>query len=396
MRRCRYHYSAMPRPVLAFTRQEVAGAFGDLGTDLPLLVGVVLATGMDPATAFVLFGTLQVLSGVVYRLPMPVQPLKAMAAIAIAGKIAPTLLAAGGVIVGITMLLLAVTGALDWMARTVPKPVVRGIQLGLGIQLATLATTRFLGADGLDGLGLAALALGIVVTLRTNRYVPAALVVLALGVGYAAWRWPANLPAPWGWHVPAFAVAWPSRGEFAEAALLLALPQIALSLGNSVLATRQVVRDLFPDRPPLEVTRIGATYGIMNLLVAPFTGLPVCHGSGGVAGHYAFGARTGGSVVVYGTALIVAGLTLTGDPAAFQRLVPGPILGTLLLVEAVAVGLLLRDLRSQPKALALAAACGMTAAWVPYGYAVALVTGTLVWRAVGRAVSGSEEPAPQP
>ena len=374
----------MTRPALAFTRQEFAGAFGDLGTDLPLLVGVVLATGMDPATAFVLFGVLQVLSGAVYRLPMPVQPLKAMAAIAIAGKIAPTLLAAGGLIVGITMLLLAVTGALDWMARTVPKPVVRGIQLGLGIQLATLATTRFLGADGPEGLVLAAVALGIVVTLRTNRHVPAALVVLALGVTYAAWRWPIDLPAPWGWHAPAFTVAWPSRHEFAEAALLLALPQIALSLGNSVLATRQVVQDLFPDRPPLSVARIGTTYGVMNLLVAPFTGLPVCHGSGGVAGHHAFGARTGGSVIIYGAALIAAGLTLTGDPAAFQRLVPGPILGTLLLVEAVAVGLLLRDLRHHPRALVLAVVCGMTAAWVPYGYAVALVTGTVGWSLLRR------------
>jgi len=203
-------------------------------------------------------------------------------------------------------------------------------------------------------------------------------------VTYAAWRWPIDLPAPWGWHAPAFTVAWPSRHEFAEAALLLALPQIALSLGNSVLATRQVVRDLFPDRPPLGVARIGTTYGAMNLLVAPFTGLPVCHGSGGVAGHYAFGARTGGSVVIYGATLVVAGLTLTGDPAAFQRLVPGPILGTLLLVEAIAVGLLLRDLRREPTALALAVACGLTAAWVPYGYAVALVTGTLAWPLVRR------------
>ena len=78
----------MPSRVpLAFTRHELAGAFGDLGTDLPLLVGVVLATGMDATTAFVVFGVLQILSGLVYRLPMPVQPLKAMAAIAIAGAL---------------------------------------------------------------------------------------------------------------------------------------------------------------------------------------------------------------------------------------------------------------------------------------------------------------------
>lgn len=369
---------------LAFTRQEVAGAFGDLGTDLPLLVGVVLATGMDATTAFVLFGALQVMSGLVYRLPMPVQPLKAMAAIAIAGKLAPPLLAAGGLIVGVVMLTLATTGALEWLARTVPKPVVRGIQVGLGIQLLTLAFTRFLPADGARGYVLAAVALALVLALRTNRRVPAALVVLALGVAYSAATWPAATPLPFGWQWPTLPTRWPTGDEFARAAVLLALPQIALSLGNSVLATRQVVADYFPAREPLSVRRIGTTYGIMNLLAAPLGGLPVCHGSGGIAGHYAFGARTGTSVIVYGTALMAAGFVLVGDPAAFQRLVPGPILGTLLLVEAVAVLLLVRDQWPMPRAFALAIACGLTAAYVPYGYAVALVGGTLAGLALRR------------
>jgi hypothetical protein len=173
-----------PHP-LSFTRHEFAGAFGDLGTDLPLLVGVVLATGMDAPAAFVAFGGLQIFSGFAYRLPMPVQPLKAMAAIAIAGKLAPTLLAAGGLIVGVTMLILAHTGALAWLARTVPKAVVRGIQVGLGLQLLTLAVTRFLPQNGTTGWILAGTALALILLLRNNHHVPAALVVLALGVGYA-------------------------------------------------------------------------------------------------------------------------------------------------------------------------------------------------------------------
>ena len=103
-----------PAPVaIRFDRRELAGAFGDLGTDLPLLVGVVVATGMDATAAFVTFGVLQILSGLAYRLPMPVQPLKAMAAIAIAGKLAPPLLAAGGLIVGVVMLVLEL-GKYGW------------------------------------------------------------------------------------------------------------------------------------------------------------------------------------------------------------------------------------------------------------------------------------------
>ncbi|MFN5598283.1 MAG: putative sulfate/molybdate transporter [Gemmatimonas sp.] len=379
------HASRFP---LSFSRHEFAGAFGDLGTDLPLLVGVVIATGMDAPAAFVVFGLLQILSGLAYRLPMPVQPLKAMAAIAIAGKLAPTLLAAGGLIVGVTMLILAHTGALAWLARTVPKAVVRGIQVGLGLQLLTLAVTRFLPQNGTTGWILAGTALALILLLRNNHHVPAALVVLALGVGYAGVTWPPKAPAPWGLHLPALPDRWPTGDEFARAALLLALPQIALSLGNSVLATRQVVTDFFPEREPLSVRRIGTTYGLMNLFAAPLGGLPVCHGSGGIAGHYFFGARTGGSAVIYGTALVTAGLFLVGDPAAFQRLVPGPILGTLLLVEAVTVLLLVRDQWHAPLAFLLAIACGLTAAFVPYGYAVALGGGTLVAVVLRRRLPG--------
>ena len=362
---------------LRFSRTEFAGAFGDLGTDLPLLVGIVAATGMDATTAFVVFGALQIASGLAYRLPMPVQPLKAMAAIAIAGKLAPPLLAAGGLIVGVVMLLLARSGALEWIARTVPKPVVRGIQVGLGIQLAILALTRFLPANGRAGWLLAALSLALVVGLRNNRRVPAALLVLALGLVVAALTWPAGAPLPLGMRLPVLITRWPTAREFAEASLLLALPQLALSLGNSVLATKQVVADLFPDRPPLTVRRIGTTYGLMNLLAAPLGGIPVCHGSGGIAGHYAFGARTGASGVIYGTFLVLSGLFLVGDPAAFQRLFPGPVLGTLLLVEAITVLALVRDLRDTPRWLAFAVGCGLAAAFLPYGYAVALVGGTV-------------------
>lgn len=370
---------------LLFNRRELAGAFGDLGTDLPLLVGVVVATGMDPTTAFVVFGTLQLLSGVVYRLPMPVQPLKAMAAIAIGSRLAPPLLAAGGLIVGVVMLLLANTSALEWIARTVPKAVVRGIQVGLGLQLGTLALTRFIPGDGSRGVVLAAAALAVVLVLRGNHRVPAALVVIAMGLIFAATQWPANSAMPLGFRMPQWLTRLPTGDEFARASLLLALPQLALSLGNSVLATRQVVRDLFPEREPLTVRRIGTTYGLMNLVAAPLGGLPVCHGSGGMVGHYAFGARSGGSVVIYGGFLLVAGLFLVGDPAAFQRLFPAPILGVLLLVEAVSILLLVRDLVQQRWAFALAVACGVTAAFAPYGYAVVLVAGTVVWHVAVRA-----------
>ncbi len=374
------------QPVLRFDRHELAGAFGDLGTDLPLLVGVILAAGLDAAMVFVVFGALQLLTGVVYRLPMPVQPLKAMAAVVIAQQLAGPVLVAGGVIVGVTMLLLAQTGALTAIARVVPKAVVRGIQFGLGLQLGLLAVRRFLPQEGAGGWVLAAVALAVVLALRGSRRVPAAILVVALGLAWAWFTWPEGMASPWSPRLPVLPARWPTASDYLVALPLLALPQLALSLGNSVLATRQVAQDLFPDREPLTVRRIGTTYALMNLVSAPLGGIPVCHGSGGMVGHYAFGGRSGGSVVIYGLVFIAGGLMLSADPAAFARLVPGPVLGVLLLVEAVGLVRLLCDQVGDRAALLVAVACGITAVVAPYGYAVALVGGTVGWYALRRDV----------
>ena len=168
--------------------------------------------------------------------------------------------------------------------------------------------------------------------------------------------------------------AWPA---LREGFLLLALPQIALSLGNSVLATRVLAMDLFPERAPLSLRRIGSTYGVMNLVSAPLGGVPVCHGSGGMAGHYAFGARTGGSVIIYGGFWLLAALLASADARALLSVFPGPILGVLLLVEATTLLALVREVTADRRALTLVLLLGLIAPTVPYGYAVALVGGTM-------------------
>jgi xanthine/uracil permease len=370
------------RPALQFNRRELAGAFGDLGTDLPLLVGIILVAGLDATTVFLVFGALQVASGLWYRLPMPVQPLKAMAAIVIAGQVTSPVLMAGGLVVGLAMLVLSQTGALDWIARVLPRVVVRGIQVGLGLQLARIALTRFIGNSGETGWAMGAGALALVLLLRRNHRVPAALVLVVLGLAYAATTWPADLALPLGWHAPVLPARWPTADEFLEGALLLAVPQLALSLGNSVLATRQAVLDFFPEREAPTVRRIGVTYALMNLVGAPLGATPVCHGSGGMAGHYAFGGRTGGSVVYYGLLYLTAGAILAADPRAFQQLFPGPLLGVLLLVEAATLMALVRDQWADRRAFVLAVSAGLAAITLPYGYAVVLVLGPLAWRAL--------------
>lgn len=373
---------ARERAKIRFDRNELAGAFGDLGTDVPLLIGMALAAGLDGTSVLVMFGVMQVLTGITYRMPMPVQPLKAMAAIVIAQRAPAPTLYGGGLAIGLVMLLLAATGLLDWLGRVVPRCVVRGIQLGLGLQLASVALGKFVQADGRAGYALAAGAFIITILLLGNRRFPAALPVILLGLGYATlFHWDGTAARAFAFHLPSLHV--PQPADILTGFLVLALPQIPLSLGNSVLATRQLAADLFPDRR-LTIRKIGLTYALMNLVNPWFGGVPTCHGAGGLAGHFAFGGRTGGSVVIYGAILVLLGLFFGAGFDTVAKTFPLPMLGILLLFEALALIWLVRDTATSRTEFPLAVLVGLLAVGLPYGYLIGLVVGTVLFYLGGR------------
>lgn len=345
-----------------------------MGTDVPLLIGMMLAAGLDGTSVLVMFGAMQIFTGLAYRMPMPVQPLKAMAAIVIAHQATAATLYGAGLAIGVAMLILAVTGLLDWLARVIPKCVVRGIQFGLGLQLASVALGKFVQADGVPGYALAAGAFIITIFLLGNRRFPAALPVVILGLVYAVtFQWDGGLTRSFAFHLPGFHV--PEPADILTGFLVLALPQIPLSLGNSVLATRQLAEDLFPDRP-FTIRKIGLTYALMNLVNPWFGGVPTCHSSGGMAGHFAFGGRTGGSVVIYGFLALVLGLFFGGGVDLIAKSFPLPMLGIILLFEALALIWLVRDTAHSRVEFPIAVLVGLCAVGLPYGYVIGLVVGT--------------------
>lgn len=326
---------------------------------------------------FAVFGLLQVASGLLYRLPMPVQPLKAMAVLVITRNIGGDVLAGAGVAIGAVMLLLAATGALQLFARWVPRSVVRGVQFGLGLSLASLALGRYMPSAGAPGLALAGAGVLAMLALWGNRRLPPGLVVIGLGVAYAL---ATGLPlgaigAGLGFSLPVFRV--PGLADVLAGFVVLALPQLPLSLANSVVATEQTARDLFPQRA-VGARRIGFTFGAMNLLAPLLGGIPVCHGCGGLAGHYTFGARTGGSVVLYGGYYLLLGLFLGGPLHEVLRVFPQPILGVVLLFEALTLLGFVRDQAANPRDLAIALLVGVVAFAAPQGYLVGLLLGIAV------------------
>lgn len=364
---------------IRFDRNELAGAFGDIGTDLPLIVGMILAAGLHSASVLVMFGLMQWFTALRYGMPMPVQPLKAVAVIVIAQKIAPEVLYGGGLAIGIIMLVLTLTGAISWIASVVPKAVVRGLQLGLGIQLAMLALKDYLQSDGIRGYAIAAVAFGIVIALYGNRRFPPAIPVIVIGVIYALVYkiTRSDFTNAIGFTLPEFRTV--SVDDITKGFILLALPQIPLSLGNSILATRQVAEDLFPEKN-VTVRKLSLTYAVMNLINPFFGGVPTCHGSGGLVGHYTFGARTGGSIFIYGSIFLIIGLFFASGFQQVVQVFPLPILGVLLFFEAAALMSMIRDQASDLWSIMVVIIVGLIAAGIPYGYAIGLLVGVALAR----------------
>lgn len=312
-----------------FDLREIGGALGDLGTLLPLTLGAVAVAGLAPVPVVLGFALCYIGTALVYRLPIPVQPMKAVAAVLVTAGTTPASLAASGVIIGAALLVLGASGGVDRLGRLVPQSVLAGLQLGLGATLA-LVSLGLMAAS--PWLGAATLLL-LVGLLRWPR-LPAALVAVAFAV--VAGR-VFGLPAP---AVPAGAGAWPGLvglptwAELGEGVAVLVLPQLALTFTNAVILTALVAGDYFGERArAVTPRRLAVSTGLGNLLLAPFGALPMCHGAGGLAAHVRFGARTGGAPLMLGLALLALAL-VPGAGLALLAAVPAAGLGALLMVAS--------------------------------------------------------------
>ncbi len=130
--------SPSPNP-FRFDRAELAGAVGDLGVLVPIAVALIVKNGLTPTAVLLPAGLLYVVAGLIYRLPVPVQPLKAFGAIAIAHGFGADDIAAGALLMGMLFLVLGASGLLDWVAKVFPHPIIRGIQLSVGLLFCQLA-----------------------------------------------------------------------------------------------------------------------------------------------------------------------------------------------------------------------------------------------------------------
>jgi hypothetical protein len=314
-----------------YNLQELAGAFGDLGTLIPFVVGYITIGGLDPAGILVAFGVFKIWAGLYFKTPVPIQPMKAIgtAAITHAGAITPGAIFASGLFTGVAWGMMGLSGAVSWMARITRRPVVQGIVLGLGLGFV-LEGLKMMRGD----LVLAAVAGVLTLLLLSYPRVPAMLALLAVGAGVAVARDPGVL-ADLGamslhFRLPASGLTQIGWTDLAVGVLVLGLPQLPLTLGNAIIATVEENNAHFPDRP-ITVKAVAMDHAALNLVGTALGGVPMCHGAGGMAGHIRFGAKTGGALVILGGLVLFVGLFLADSVATLFKVFPPAILGVILL-----------------------------------------------------------------
>jgi len=325
-----------------YNRMEWAGAFGDVGTLIPFVVAYITIVKMPPLGLLFMFGVMLLASGLYYRTPMPVQPMKAIGAAAIAGGISPAALYGAGFSTGLFWLFAGITGILRPISKLATKPVVRGIMLGLGLTFMVDGVNRMKTAPVLAGI-----ALVVTYILLTNPKVPAMFMLLIIGVVSAVIMNPQLLSelarVHIGFNMPVFSLPMITWNDLVTGTLLFTLPQIPLTLGNAVIAITAENNELFPDRPVTE-KKIAISQGIMNLIAPLFGGIPMCHGAGGMAGHVRFGARTGGALVILGALLIFIALFFSDSVSFIFKIFPNAILGVILFFAGSELAIVVRDI----------------------------------------------------
>jgi len=384
---------------ITFNRMELAGALGDLGTLLPIAIAMILVNGLNPVGLFFSIAIFYIVSGLYFGVTVPVQPMKVIGAYAIATALTPSQILASSLLMGIFLLIIGLTGAIETIKKYTPRSVIRGIQLSTGVLLISGGIKFIIGNSAFQALQNAAepylavqsigpIQIGIVIgligglvtfLLLGNKKIPAGLVVVLGGliVGLALGARLDLSSSSIGFNIPDFfPFPFPVKADYTFALFALVLPQLPMTMGNAVLAYTDLSREYFGDRSSRVSNRkVCISMALANFLSFCLGGMPLCHGAGGLAAHYRFGARTAGSNLMIGIILLILALILGDNIINFFNLMPMSILGILLVFAGAQLTLTIMDLENRKEYFVATLILGITLA---SNLAVGFITGFII------------------
>ena len=392
----------MPLPY-AFNRLEFAGSLGDLGTLLPLAIGMIMVNGLDPSGLFFSVGLFYIFTGIYFGITTPVQPMKVIGAYAIATAMTPHQVMASGILMGACLLFIGATGAITLIGRHVPKAAVRGVQLSTGTLLMAEGVKFMVGKARLQvlhqlaepylsfqqvgpvpvGLVIGVIGAALTLLLLENRRAPAGLMIVGVGVliGLLLGTRQGLGDIRPGLYLPAILpLGFPQGADFTFALLALVVPQMPMTLGNAVIADMDLSITYFGSAARRVTGRaLCISMALGNFLSALFGGMPLCHGAGGLAAHYRFGARSAGSNLMIGAVFIFFTLVLGNRILILFNLIPMAILGVLLLFAGSQLALTILDIRERKEMFVVVTILGITlASNLAAGFIVGIVLAILL------------------
>ena len=347
---------------------EMAGALGDLGTLLPIGIAMVLINGLNPLGLFFSVGLFYLLSGAYFGITVPVQPMKVIGAYAIATSMNADQILASSLLMAVFLFIIGITGAIDIIRKVTPKSVIRGVQLSTGallisggikfvagtspFQLLHHAAEPYLAVQAIGpvpvSLPIGCISGIVTLLLLDNRRFPAGLIVVAgglliglvLGAGIDLGERGIGLFPP-----EILPFGFPKEEHLVFALFALVLPQLPMTLGNAVLAYTDLSKSYFGERSATVTNRKACiSMALANFLSFFLGGMPLCHGAGGLAAHYRFGARTAGSNVMIGLLFILMAILFGDNVITLFNLLPMSVLGVLLVFAGAQLTLTIMDL----------------------------------------------------
>ncbi len=385
-----------------FDRTELSGSLGDLGTLLPLALGLILLNGISSVGTLFMIGIFYILSGIYYKVPTPVQPMKVIGAYAIANyeTITPNIIYASALLIGIILVFLGISGLIS-LGKYVPKAVVRGVQISVGTVLMIqglkfiisppkqefvpdfqiwLSSVNIFGISLYFLIGIISLIIAFI--LLENRKLPAALLIVIFGfiIGFILKRPEVNI----GINIPEpiFFSSFPTINDFLTALFLLVIPQLPMTIGNAIIAQHDLAKNYFGDKAKrVTYKALSISQGLADIASFLLKGMPMCHGAGGLAAHYKFGARTAGNNIIIGGIFLFIAIFFGKSATELLQLIPFSILGVLLFFAGTELMTMIKDLKDKKEFFVALTMLGITLiSNLAYAFFIGLILHALIKR----------------